>query len=119
MTLSLQLALIFVGLLHAVPAISGLSASRLASLYKVDADDKVLLVLLRHRAVLFGILAAGCFYSAFTQTAALEISIAGLVAMLSFVGIAFSIPHQSPAIQKIAMADVVGLVVLAAGWALN
>jgi hypothetical protein len=119
MSLSLQISLLLIGLLHTPPAISGLSAHKLATLYKVDTSDRVLLVLLHHRAVLFALLAAACYYAAFTQTLAVEVSIAAFIAMLSFVGISLAIPHQSPAIKKIALADVVGTVVLAAGWAIQ
>jgi hypothetical protein len=119
MSLSLQIALVLIGLLHTPPAISGLSANKLAALYQIDTNDRVLLVLLHHRAVLFGLLAAACYYSAFTQQFAFEVSVAAFAAMLSFVAIAFSIPHHSPAIKKIALADVIGAVVLAAGWALS
>lgn len=119
MNLSLQIALVLIGLLHTPPAISGLSANKLAALYKIDTNDRVLLVLLHHRAVLFGLLAAACYYAVFTQHYALEVSIAAFIAMLSFVGIATGIPHHSPAIKKIAIADTIGVLVLALGWALN
>lgn len=119
MNLSLQIALVLIGLLHTPPAISGLSAKKLAALYKVDTDDQMLLVLLHHRAVLFALLAAACYYAAFTQQYAMEVSVAAFIAMLSFVGIAFSIKHNSPAIKKIAIADIIGAVVLTVGWLLN
>ena len=119
MSLSLQIALVLIGLLHTPPAISGLSKSKLAALYKIDINDSVLLVLLHHRAVLFALLAGACYYSAFTQQFAGEVSVAAYIAMLSFVGIAFSIPHNSPAIKKIAIADAIGAVVLTAGWAIH
>ena len=119
MSLSLQIALVLIGLLHTLPAISGLSANKLAALYKIDTNDRVLLVLLHHRAVLFGLLAAACYYSAFTQQYGLEVSIAAFIAMLSFVGIAAGVAHQSPAIKKIAIADAIGALVLTLGWVLN
>ena len=43
--------------IHILPALSGLSSSRLASLYGISADDKTLMTLLQHRAVLFGLVA--------------------------------------------------------------
>lgn len=119
MNLSLQIALLLIGLLHTPPAISGLSAKKLGALYKIDTDDQVLLVLLHHRAILFSVLAAACYYAAYSQQHALEVSVAAYVAMLSFVGIAFTIKHNSPAIKKIAIADLVGAVVLTTGWVLN
>lgn len=119
MNLSLQIALVLIGLLHTPPAISGLSAKKLAALYQVDTDDRVLLVLLHHRAVLFGLLAAACYVAAFSQQYALEVSIAAFVAMLSFVAIAAGIKHQSAAIKKIAIADAIGVMVLTLGWVLN
>lgn len=119
MSLSLQIALIMVGLLHTIPAISGLSTAKLAALYQIDSNDHVVLTLLRHRAVLFGLLSAACYYSAWTKTAAIEVSLIALIAMLSFVLIAFTTPHHSHAIKKVAIADSAGCAVLAIGWCLN
>lgn len=119
MNISLQIALVLIGLLHTPPALSGLSAKKLAALYRIDTNDQVLLVLLHHRAILFAVLAAACYYSAFSQQHAIEVSVAAFVAMLSFIGIAFTIKHNSPAIKKITIADVIGVAVLTTGWLLN
>lgn len=50
--------LALVALLHALPLAGVLGAERLAALYGVEAHEANLQLLLRHRAVLFGLLAA-------------------------------------------------------------
>lgn len=52
------LALWLVALLHALPLAGVLGAARLSTLYGIDVADPNLALLLRHRAVLFGLLAA-------------------------------------------------------------
>jgi len=58
MTFIVPTVLALVALLHALPLAGVLGAERLAALYGVDAQEANLQLLLRHRAVLFGMLAA-------------------------------------------------------------
>jgi hypothetical protein len=50
--------LLLVAVIHALPVIGVLGASRLTALYGIAVDNADLALLLRHRAVLFGLLAA-------------------------------------------------------------
>ena len=50
--------LILVALIHALPLVGVLGTDRLASLYGVSVAEPNLEILMRHRAVLFGMLAA-------------------------------------------------------------
>ncbi|KQW45868.1 MULTISPECIES: hypothetical protein [unclassified Roseateles] len=74
--------LLLVALLHALPLAGVLGAARLSSLYGIDVAEPNLALLLRHRAVLFGLLAA------LLATAALRPALhgAGLMAGLASVG---------------------------------
>ncbi|RZI92273.1 MAG: phosphopantetheine adenylyltransferase, partial [Rubrivivax sp.] len=58
MKLLVPITLALVALLHALPLAGVLGAAKLSVLYGVDAREPGLELLLRHRAVLFGLLAA-------------------------------------------------------------
>ena len=77
-------ALLLVALIHLLPIGGAFSAPKLSSLYGVVIDDPNLEILMRHRAVVFGLLVLLFAYAAFnpaTQTLAFSI---GLVSVLSF-----------------------------------
>lgn len=82
-------AVLFVaGVVHLLPVTGVQSARRLHALYGVQADDAVVLLLLRHRALLFGVLGAAFIASAFTPAWRVVASVVALFCMLSFVGLA-------------------------------
>ena len=58
-------ALLVVAAIHAVPLLGVISAARLSSAYAISIEDPTLEILMRHRAVLFGILAGFLVYAAF------------------------------------------------------
>lgn len=106
-------ALILVGVIHLLPVSGVLSAQRLTALYGVSFDDPNVVILLRHRAVLFGLLGLFLVYAAFQPALQPLALIAGFVSVLSFMVIAWSAGGYNDAIQKVVIADVVALVALA------
>ena len=99
--------------IHIMPAISGLSSSRLASLYGISADNKTLMTLLQHRAVLFGLVAAACVYAAHHIAVRWPVLIATAIAMGSFILIAIPRGQLSGPLAKIAYVDGIGLLIAA------
>jgi hypothetical protein len=73
-----SLALLVVGVIHLLP-LSGVAGSeRLAALYGLSFDDPNLAILMRHRAVLFGLLgafmvAAGSYNDAIGRVVAADV----------------------------------------------
>ena len=57
--------LMVVGVIHLLPLSGVLGGARLVSLYGISIDDPNLEILMRHRAVLFGLLGAFLIYAAF------------------------------------------------------
>lgn len=100
-------------IIHVLPAVSGLSSSRLASLYGISANDKTLMTLLQHRAVLFGLVAAACIYAAHHNAARWPVLIATIIAMGSFILIAIPRGQLSGSLAKIAYVDGIGLLIAA------
>lgn len=57
--------LVIVGVIHLLPASGILSADRLTALYGISFSDPGLVILMRHRAVLFGLLGGFLLVAAF------------------------------------------------------
>ena len=102
-----------IAIIHIIPAVSGLSGSRLASLYGIEEGNETLMTLLQHRAVLFGFVAAACMYAAHAPSARWAVLIGAIISMASFILIAFLRGTTSGALQKIIVVDAIGLVIAA------
>lgn len=98
---------ILVGVINLYPLVGILSAKMLSNLYLIDVQDNDLLILLKHRAVLFGLLGGFIIYSAFKPELQWWSIIIGLISMLSFVIIALLIGDYGAGIRKVVIADVV------------
>ncbi len=113
----IALCLILVGIIHLLPLSGVLGGERLALLYAVAIDDPNLAILLRHRAVLFGLLGGFLIGSAYQPAFRLPAFAAGLISVLSFLWIAWSTGDYNPAIGRVVAADLVALVLLLIGLA--
>lgn len=105
-------AFVLVGVLHLFPAMGVLSADRLAFLYGT-APHGDLLILMRHRAVLFGLLGVFFVYAAFHPALQPAAFVAGFVSMLSFVGLAWVEGDYAAELRKVMIADLAASAVLA------
>ena len=108
-------ALILVaGILNLLPAIGVVSAERLHSLYGVAIEDPNLVILMRHRAVLFAIIGALLIVSVFHPALRPVAITAGVVSMGSFVALALLVGEYNPPLRRIVLVDVatsLGLVI--------
>jgi hypothetical protein len=107
------IAFLLAGLVHLVPSLGALSAARLTQLYGVAIDGPELLLLMRHRAVLFGLLGALLIAAAFVPALRRPVGIAGLVSMLAFVVLFVSSPTEAAALRRVMWVDVAVSLVLA------
>ncbi|MBU6365363.1 MAG: phosphopantetheine adenylyltransferase [Gemmatimonadetes bacterium] len=104
-----------VGLIHLLPAVGALGAARLEALYGIPVAEPNLAILLRHRAVLFGVLGVFLLVAAVRpawQPAALA---AGFVSVLSFLALAWSVGGTNAQLARVVTADVVALACLVVG----
>lgn len=111
--------LILVGFVHLLPAIGVVSEAQLTRLYGLPFRDPDLLILMRHRAVLFGILGLLLLAAAFHQPLQPTALLAGIVSVGSFLALAWTAPDYNAHIARVFAADVVALVLLlvaAAAW---
>jgi hypothetical protein len=110
---------VLVGLVNLLPVSGVLSAGRLEALYGLQLGEPNLLILMRHRAVLFGIVGALLPCSAFHVPLRPIGTAAGLVSMLSFVGLALLAGGYNTELQRVVVVDVVASVVLVAAALLS
>jgi hypothetical protein len=111
--------LFIVGVINFLPVLGVLSAARLSQAYAIELDGNDLVILMRHRALLFGIVGGFILYSVFVpgyQTAAM------VMAALSMLGYIFLLWQQggyNAALHKVLLVDIVGIVCLAAAVVLK
>ena len=94
-------ALIIAAVIHLLPVPGVLGRARLQALYGVSLDDPNLVLLMQHRAVLFGLLGLYLLYAAFTPAQQPLAFIAGWVSVLSFLLLARANEPQNSAIRRV------------------
>lgn len=109
-------ALFIVAFIHALPLLGLTGGARLASLYGITDMDASLEILLRHRAVLFGLLAAFLVYAAFNRELHGIALLGASISVVSFLALAITTGGYNQAVATVVKVDVAAVVALAAGW---
>ncbi|GAB3024252.1 phosphopantetheine adenylyltransferase [Bowmanella dokdonensis] len=104
--------LVLVGIIHLLPVSGVLGVERLVALYGISLGEPNIEILMRHRAVLFGLLGLFLVYAAFRPTLQRLAIIAGFVSVVSFIGIAWSVGGYNESVHKVVIADIIALVAL-------
>ena len=104
--------LLVVAAIHALPVIGILGASQLSRLYGLPVNDANLELVLRHRALLFGLLAAFLGYAAFKPELHRLALIAGVASVSSFLVLAALVGPYNQAIATVVRVDWVALALL-------
>lgn len=111
-----SIALVVAGVVHLLPLAGVAGSSRLASLYGVSATEPNLAILLRHRAVLFGLLGAFLLYSAFRAELEGIALIAASISLATFVALSLVVGGLNQQIRRVVVVDLFALaLVIAAG----
>lgn len=113
MRVAISVLLAVVGLIHLLPVSGVLGAQRLAALYALPFDDPNLLLLMRHRAVLFGLLGAFLIYAAVRPAWTGPALVAGFVSVGSFLALAAASPALNAGVGRVVTADWIALLCLA------
>lgn len=106
--------LLVVAMIHLLPVSGYFSVERLSALYSIEVVDGNLEILMRHRAVLFGMLGVFFAYSAFKPAIQPIAFLAAFVSIASFFFLCFSIGGFNDAIRRVVIADIVASVALTA-----
>ena len=102
--------LVGIGLLNFLPLIGVVSTDQLTRLYGIAFEQPDLAVLMRHRAVLFGLIGGFILLAAFRPSLQLIATIAGLVSMLCFILLAWATEGVGDELGRIVIADIAGSV---------
>jgi len=109
--------LILVGIIHVFPLAGVLGPDRLAAMYGITVDEPSALILMRHRAVLFGILGMFLIVAGFVSALRTSAFVMGFISVLSFLWLAWSTGDYNASISRVVLADVVALGLLLLGLA--
>ena len=99
--------LLAVGLVNAIPVVGVTSAAVLERLYGLGGLDGDLLILMRHRALLFGVLGGLIAASAFRRHWRGAAVAAGLVSMVGFVVLALLAGEYGASLRSVVVIDVI------------
>ncbi|MES2610819.1 MAG: phosphopantetheine adenylyltransferase [Pseudomonadota bacterium] len=111
------LALLVVGAIHLIPLSGVLGPEHLVRLYGAAPSDPSALILMRHRAVLFGIVGGVCVLAAFKPALQSLALVLGSFSVVSFLWLAWSTGGFNAHLQRVVVADIVALLCLAVGAA--
>lgn len=101
--------LLIAALIHLVPLVGVLGADALERLYGLRFEDPDRLLLMRHRAVLFGLLGLGLLVAIRIASWRTPMLIAGITSTAAFLLLAALGGDLGPAVQGIVRADVIAL----------
>ena len=112
-----SVAFIVVGVIHLLPLSGALGNKQLETLYGLSFTDPNLSILMRHRAVLFGLLGLFFLLAAFQPQYQPAAFVAGFVSVLSFLWLALAVGGYSAQIARVFRADIIALACLIVGVA--
>lgn len=112
-------ALVIVGAVHLLPLAGVLGVERLSDMYGVAIAGRDMEILMRHRAVLFGLLGLFLVAAAFRPEWQVPAFAAGGASMASFIWLAWMVGDSNDAIRRIAYIDAAALAVLCVAALLN
>ncbi len=99
--------------INLAPVLGVLAPDRMGPFYGVDLEDPNLQILMRHRAVLFGIVGGLLAAAAFHPPLRALGFVVGFTSMVSFLFIAWAVGGYNAEMQRVILADIVGIAALA------
>ncbi len=109
MSTLITVCLVIVGLVNVVPVLGIFSASKMEKAYDVRIASKDLEILMRHRALLFGVLGGFILYAAFFPVYHVAAMVMAGVSMIGFAILALWVGGYNASIRKVFIADLVGI----------
>ena len=104
--------MLVVAIIHLLPISGFFGIDRLTSLYGIDITNGNLEILMRHRAMLFGMLGGFIAYAAFNPAMQPIAFLAAFISIASFFFLSFSVGDFNESIRKVVIADIVATVAL-------
>ncbi|GAA3485997.1 MULTISPECIES: hypothetical protein [Streptomyces] len=114
---ALTALLVIVGAVNLLPGFVAVAPSQISTAYGVTIGDGAgsadLTVLLRHRAVLLGLVGIGLLCAAFLPQLRVPAMVAGGVSMGTFLLFAYATPALNSATMRVARIDIAAIALLA------
>ena len=110
--------LLMIAMIHLLPVSGVLGAEQLHKLYGISINGPDMEILMRHRAVLFGLLGLFFAYAAFKPLFQPLAFVAALISMASFIILAYHVGGYNLAIKRVVLADGVAAVCWLIAWVL-
>lgn len=110
-------ALLIAGIIHLLPIPGVLGAANLGRLYGITVSDPNTAILLQHRALLFGVLGVMMLLAIPLPFLRVTALLVGLASAVSFIAVALWVGNYGAEINRVVIADVIAVVLLAAGLA--
>lgn len=111
--------LIIAGVIHLLPLSGAIGSERLATLYALQFNEPNLEILMRHRAVLFGLFGSFMIFAAFKPAYQTIAFIGGFISVVSFLYLAWAVGNYNEKVTRVIIADVVALGCLVVGGAVH
>lgn len=105
--------LIAIGLMNFIPIIGVVSTEQLTTLYGISIESVDLEILMRHRAIMLGLIGGFLLLAAFRPSWQVPAASMGLVSMSAFVILAYIAGENGDQIHRVVVADIVGSVAAA------
>ncbi len=112
-------SLIITGIIQLLALSGVVGPNRLSALYDIPFTDPNLIILMRHRAVLFGILGCAIIAGAFWERHQTTAFVVGFVSVISFLLLAAAVGGYNEQLARVFAADCVALVSLIVGAAVK
>lgn len=113
MTKLITACLVIVGLINFLPVLTLISVPKLEETYAISLLSNDLIILMKHRALLFGILGGFILYSAFVPIYQAPAMLMAAISMIGFVVLMYVVGDYNESLYKVLIFDYVGLIALA------
>ena len=113
----ISISLLIAAIIHLLPVTGLAGGTRLNLLYGLDFGESNLAILMRHRAVLFGLLGVFLVYAAFKPAVQTSAFVGALISVISFIWLARSVGGYNAHIARVVAADIIALIALVLGCA--
>lgn len=109
MSKAITVLLVMIGLINFTPIMGVISTDILEAGYGIPMDGQELPILMRHRALLFGIIGGFTLYAAFKRVYHLPALIMSSVSMWGFSYLALTIGGYNDEVAKVLFFDLLGI----------
>lgn len=119
MELIFRITLFISGVINLLPSVLAFLPDKISKSYGIEIPNENYELLLRHRAILFGIIGGLMIYSAVAKKHYEVSTVIGLISMVSFIVLFFLIGKDiNSELKKVMTVDIVGTVLLCIGFIL-